>query len=294
MSAGAAASAGCGGNPHGFSTVYQTAVDPDYDSAPAIFGIGGLGSNDVWVTAQFGFAFHDRGGNWTATPTGASGSLAAPTGVTSSNAFAFDEIYNDLYQWDGQRWFEEGGRDSARFAVWADSVGSVWSAGEGMQHWDGTFWSPVPSNDSGFFGSISGANGDPSTMLAASIDGGVVHYDGARWVDVPSPASGFYGVSVGSATDGWLVGAGGAVVHWDGTALALVDAGTTVDLSAVSATAPDNVWVGGDRGTLLRWDGAAWTALELPGSGDINCVWSPGRGEVWIGDTTGRVTRYVE
>jgi hypothetical protein len=82
----------------------------------------------------------------------------------------------------------------------------------------------------------------------------------------------------GSADDDvWAVGADGLVLHWDGAAWSLVDAGTDELLVAVEGRGPDDVTVLAVTGELVRWDGARWT--RMPGSG----YWSTiGYRDLWL------------
>jgi hypothetical protein len=277
----------------GFSVLYQTQNNTDFDIVPAIFSIRGSSPNDVWATAQFGTAVHDTGGHWAVVPTPAMGSLADLTGVTATNAYALDVVRNDMYQWNGREWDEKGGPRDLRFGIWADSTFSVWAVGATQEHWDGAAWSTVPSTVGGDLGNIDGV--DAGSMFATTVDGGgVARYDGTSWTTLSSPSGGtLYGLWVDSATDVWFVGAKGLIQRWDGSALANVDGGTAHDLVAVTGTGPNDVWAGGSTGTVIHWDGASWSYATTPSGQDINCVWSPRPNEVWIGDVSGAVLRYI-
>jgi hypothetical protein len=289
VAAAAVAGCGSGGTPQGFSTLYQTANNPNYDFSPAIFSIRGSSPSDIWVTGQFGTAVHYTGGHWNVVPTPASGSLADLTAVTASNAYAFDVVRNDMYQWNGHEWDEVGGADDTRYAIWADAVDSVWGVGRAQSHWDGAAWSPVTSQLLGsYLGPIDGL--DTSTMYAVVSGGGIASSAGGTWNAIYTVNTNeLYGLWVDSATDVWFVGKGGTVLRWDGGTVASVDAGTMHDLTAVTGTGPDDVWIGGDQGTVVHWDGTAWSYATTPSGQDINCMWAPRPREVWIGDVSGAV-----
>ena len=50
----------------------------------------------------------------------------------------------------------------------------------------------------------------------------------------------------------WIVGSGGSILHWNGSALELESSGVTADLTAVWGNASGVVWVVGSNETLLR------------------------------------------
>jgi hypothetical protein len=285
---------GCGGgSEHGFTSLYKTQVDPNWDEAPAIFSIRGSSPGDVWATGQFGLALHHKGNSWTKVPTSSSaGSLASLTGLSATSALVLDVVYGDMYRWNGNEWASVGGTSDYRFGIWAESPQSVWSVGGLEEHWDGTAWSPVQAYNSNYFGSVS-AN-DLSSMYAAGTNGSVIHFDGAIWRDIsPDTLTSLDGVWAEGTTGAWFVGAGGLILHWDGAAMNTVDGGTQHDLTAVTGTGPTDVWVAGNGGTVLHWDGSTWAYAATPNGEDINCAWAPQPNEVWIGDVSGTIWRYV-
>jgi photosystem II stability/assembly factor-like uncharacterized protein len=70
--------------------------------------------------------------------------------------------------------------------------------------------------------------------------------------DYPPPAT-LYDVALLAADDGWAVGEGGLIAHWDGTAWALATSPTTHTLRALQFLSPVNGWAVGDQGTVLHY-----------------------------------------
>lgn len=87
-----------------------------------------------------------------------------------------------------------------------------------------------------------------------------------RWERFPSPtANNLYGLTIVSPTNGWAVGDGGTILHWDGTSWQLVSSPTANLLACVTMTpgeAERDGWIGGDLGTLLHWDGSSWLIFD--------------------------------
>lgn len=94
--------------------------------------------------------------------------------------------------------------------------------------------------------------------------------------------------------DVWTVGAdagsGPAVAHFDGSAWAMLDTGTTGDLWWVASTSADTLWMGGADGRVLRHDVSAGTFEEsvLDAAITVFGVWGAADDDVWAvgGDIT--------
>jgi hypothetical protein len=71
-----------------------------------------------------------------------------------------------------------------------------------------------------------------------------------------------FGVWSAAPDDAWAVGAEGAIVHWDGQAWALVDAGIPETLRAVWGPNGGDVWAVGEKGAIYHNTGEGW--LQTP------------------------------
>lgn len=82
-----------------------------------------------------------------------------------------------------------------------------------------------------------------------------------------------------SASDVYIVGQNGGVLHWNGSALEELHVGANVDLIAVWGTGPDRVAIVGGRnnGVVALWNGTEWRTLELAPIGGLNGVWMRGQ-----------------
>ncbi|HVV74926.1 MAG TPA: hypothetical protein VHC43_02745 [Mycobacteriales bacterium] len=108
----------------------------------------------------------------------------------------------------------------------------------------------------------------------------LIHFDGKTWSVTNGPT--LYqpvGIAAPTRRDVWVVGASRTILHWNGTdwsRIALPKA-RGVQLTSVSASAPDNVWVVGQRyGVRLpansvgshtlayRFDGHRWSIVPTP------------------------------
>lgn len=177
--------------------------------------------------------------------------------------------------------------------LWLDSTGVAWAAGE--------------------YGTILRL--EPGAADSEVIDAGDLHT--------------MLAVLVRSATDVWMAGLGGKIVHYDGSSWSPVESGTGADLHALAA-AGDSIWAAGDHGVVVevgpggpqrrdietdaalrsivadgdagiwvaggvfeRWDGAAWTPVSSLFQFATD-AFSPAPGEIWLSQTSGEVSRYVD
>jgi hypothetical protein len=78
-------------------------------------------------------------------------------------------------------------------------------------------------------------------------------------------------VSGSGPDDIWVVEGGmpNALWHWDGSAWAQVETGTTTEVLAVAAVAPDDVHVSARNSRMLHWNGSAWSEGIIPTLADV-------------------------
>jgi hypothetical protein len=158
-------------------------------------------------------------------------------------------------------------------------------------HWDGTAWSATGAPRLGHgtqLWAVSASRADDVWAVGSySVPAGnrvlsraaALHWDGRAWkaVDVPGlpVLSGVVNLAPG---DAWAVG-GGGVAHWNGGAWTAVPTPSPNpghpgrgSLTAVSASAPDDVWAIGTFESArhittsfsLHFDGVAWSLVPMP------------------------------
>jgi hypothetical protein len=177
--------------------------------------------------------------------------------------------------------------DPSLYAVTGLPDGSALAAGSGgtIVHQSATGWS---AEDSGVFAALHGVWVRPSgDVIVVGEAGTVLHGTGnapLSWTaDASTTTVDLFGVFA-TATDAWVVGSGGLILHAasDG-AWAREASGTTADLFAVFG-AGDRVWAVGAGGTIVRRSGSAWTT-EHAGGADLRAVWVSMANEAWaVGD----------
>jgi hypothetical protein len=101
-------------------------------------------------------------------------------------------------------------------------------------------------------------------------------------------------VWVSSATDVWVVGLAGAVLHFDGTRWRRLPQKRHVNLWGVWAIGPADAWAVGISGTLLHWNGQSFQDLSLtiavPPS--FEAAWGSAPNDVWAVGSNGAAYHY--
>lgn len=97
----------------------------------------------------------------------------------------------------------------------------------------------------------------PGELYIASSGGKpLVSSDGISYTVLEGTALDLNGVACDQqsmiTTNVWFVGAGGVILHYDGTTLNTIDSGITLELNAVSEFTIDNVVAVGEDGTILK------------------------------------------
>jgi hypothetical protein len=281
-----------------------------------VLAVWGSATNDVWAVGSLGSIMHWDGSAWRSFPSGVRGYLFAVWGSGANDVWAVGG--NDILHWNGSAWSNVEypvhlGAVGALHAIWGSGANDVWVVAEdGALHWDGGTWSQVDipavhgeDDGLGFNGNIwgSGAN----DVWVVGNWGTILHWDGAAWSSVTNPATGatvfLRAIWGNEADDVWVVGEvdqldpsgtfpvfeSGTILHWDGTAWASAESGTTFELGSIWGSSASDVWsVGFDaatpNGLIRHWDGSAWSTtmsptMTVPFFGP---VWGIGTSDVWL------------
>ena len=62
-----------------------------------------------------------------------------------------------------------------------------------------------------------------------------------------------------SPTDGWAVGEGGIILHWNGSVWSQVTSPITGWLLSVAMVSTTDGWAIGEGGVILHWNGGTWS-----------------------------------
>jgi hypothetical protein len=252
----------------------------------AIAGAGG-GGGEVGGSGGAGAA--GAGGGSAAGQDGGAGSDAGMPGACASTA-------SDVWG---------GSPVDGISTLWALGVNDVLGFGSaGLVRWDGASWKPF-SPQPPFQGLIRGSADDDIWILKNS-GASMAHWDGTSWTDLsidPSIGSSTWSSWVVSRDEAWLAAtirqASGTyqpgMYHlkagtWNHVPSPL-DGLTSVFLTAMWGSGPDDIWTGGNptslgnQTALMHWNGTAWQWTSTPalqkGGQFIEDLWGTSPSDVW-------------
>jgi len=157
---------------------------------------------------------------------------------------------------------------------------NAWAVGDGgtIIMWDGTQWRTVESPTTLNLYSVTFNNATNGWAVGGSNDKGVIlHYNGtwSEWSAISF--TGFtdtfdtinntlHSVTITSdGMNGWIVGAGGVTLNWDGcTWFGMMGASASTMNSVAMAHDSTEAWAVGDGGKIMQWTGTEWKAVESP------------------------------
>jgi hypothetical protein len=181
---------------------------------------------------------------------------------------------------------------------WAYGFGpndvTVVGNGGTILHYDGSTWQTQTTTTTEDLWGVWGAAPDDLWAVGgrgrAEGQDTILHYDGATWTKVRTPdlsrpnVFAFFKVWGTSASDVYVVGQRGAVLHFDGSGWTEQLVGTSEDLISLWGTSDHQVIIVGGRnnGQVVRWDGTEWTRKSLAPLPGLNGVWmrDPGTAHV--------------
>jgi hypothetical protein len=233
--------------------------------------------------------------------------------------------------WDGSAWMMVPSPNATAgynelYGVDAVSSSDIWTVGYAniaaygtektlVEHWNGTAWTIVPSQnlgtDANFLYGVAAISANDVWAVGEGhshdISSGVTmaeHWNGAAWSIVPTPniglkANALYAVEAVATDDVWAFGEsdghGAIAMHYNGTAWTIVPTPATGDsaLQSAVALAANDIWAVGYAGSKTlaeHWNGTAWTVVPSPNgskpSNVLSDVAAAGGGQLWAVGTT--------
>jgi hypothetical protein len=157
---------------------------------------------------------------------------------------------------------------------------NAWAVGDGgtIVMWDGSSWKSVTSpTTENLYSVIFNTATDGWAVGGSSGKGVILHYNGtwAEWTRISftgytdkfdSINDTLYSVTIDTpGTNGWIVGAGGTTLNWNGdTWFGMM--GTTANTMRSVAMVHNSAeaWAVGDAGAIMHWTGTAWETMISP------------------------------
>jgi hypothetical protein len=202
-----------------WSTVPSPSSSTNYSS------VSGSSASVVWVADADGFVSHYDGTSWSIVSTGTTRPLTAVWASSPSDVWAVG--FEGMFHYNGVSWAPVAGMSGEFLALSGTSQSDVWAVGQGhagASHYDGTSWSGGPQDPAlpeyalGVWASsrtAAWAVGVNTVNTGSGFVSKIAHYNGTTWSDVAVGKSSAILVAAwgSSATDVWVVGDGGTILH---------------------------------------------------------------------------------
>ena len=123
--------------------------------------------------------------------------------------------------------------------------------------------------------------------------GTVLHYNGTSWGPMTSGTGSYLqGVWGTSGADIYAVGQSGTILHYDGGKWVVVAAATAQDLVAVWGTSSSDVYAVGGSGTILHYNGAGWSAMTSGTGQSLLGVWGTSASDMYAVGLSSAILQY--
>lgn len=196
-------------------------------AGPALLAISGSGPEDIWAAGESGEVLHYDGVGWSPVPSGTRRALRS---------------------------------------IYAPPGGPVWIVGEGglVLRGDVRGLAAVAAPFLPGEGATDVWGRSAAEVYLTGDGGSALRSDGARIERLPfTIPGGLRGVRGGPGGALWLLGEGGRILSFDGTALRLVHQ-APARLQALGSSDEGNLWFAGELGLLLRYDGERFVSYGGP------------------------------
>ena len=209
----------------------------------------------------------DGGATWTPQPSGVTVDLNGIWGNSPTSVWAVGDGGTVLF-WDGTSWTSQtSGTTLDLFAISGSNASNVWAVGatSTIIKWNGTAWitQSAPNGVNDDLNGVWAANNN-NTVIAVGAQGRVLRTtnSGATWSNFDSNTPNtvtLHSVWGSAANSIWIVGTGGTVRFYNGTAWGAQTSGVTTTLFGISGANATNIWAVGQGGNIVRFDGITWT-----------------------------------
>ena len=176
----------------------------------------------------------------------------------------------------------------------AISESDIWAVSSSrVVHYDGKIWNTITScgSTAGFVDVFAASNSDVWIIAG----GRVLCLQSNASTEIPialndpnTKLRAIWGVS-GKI---WVVGTGGTIFQWDGSAFTAQSSGVSSNLNAIWGPDGQNLWAAGDNGTVLRYNGTTWTKENVTVTAHLQSVHGASSSSVWVVGASSTLLRW--
>jgi hypothetical protein len=241
-------------------------------------GIWGSSANDVLAVGWDGQILRCTGSTWTPQATDL-GNLTGIGGVSSSDIFVLS-YSGAILRSAGPGWAPMASSTPTLKGIWGSAASDVFVGGDNgvILRYHQSAWLPSVSLDCAFTGIWGSPPGD---VLAVGRNGSIFRDAGLGWVPIDGETYDLNAIWGSSQDDAFAVGLNGTILHYDRTAVAPMNSGTTSHLFGVWGASANDVFAVGGGGTIVHYDGASWAAMASGTSFSLLGIWGSSPDDVF-------------
>jgi hypothetical protein len=271
--------------------------------------VWGLNATTIFAVGKGGLIVRYDGTSWKTMTNPEKFELNAVWGSSASNVYAAGE--SGVIKWDGTAWAKDGSSyDVYAYRSLYGTSDNLFAAGPGGRlgykaltgtyaYWSSVYFSSTIKND------FNGVWGTGSDIFVVGNDGLILKCStsscttSSNWTTMTSgTTSHLRAVWGSSATDVFVVGLDGTILHYDGTTWSPLDAKTSTYFYGVWGAGANDVYVVGNPifkadEAIFHYDGSTWTTLPPPKTtiGYFG-IWASGAKDVWAVGNAGSILHY--
>ncbi len=250
-----------------------------------------ISPTDIWVAGTNGYIGHFNGTSWSTAPSGVAGTLYIFWAASPTDLWLVGQMCS-LVRWQGTQWqpvLAQGCTgNKALNSIDGTATSNVWVVGEQgtILQYNGTSWTDHSVGNLSYWDvEVTSA----TDVLVSGTMGTVLRWNGSTMAnETGAPSATLAAIAKVSATEYWMVGGNGTIIHqigagsWQAVA-SPVTSGTLYDLYAA---APNDIWAVGTGGVIVHYDGTAWSQVTSPTTKTLrNIAGIPGGGIMAVGDS---------
>jgi uncharacterized ubiquitin-like protein YukD len=140
--------------------------------------------------------------------------------------------------------------------------------------------------------SLNGIWGTSATdIFVVGSSGTILHYGGTSWT-MTSVTGWLAGVWGSSSSNVFVAGSTGTILHYDGIDWTTMTSNTTEDLAGIWGSSANEVFAVGGNGTILYYDGSGWSSMTSNTSKDLSGIWGSSSTNIFAVGLEGTILHY--